>query len=257
MEARRRIFIVLAVLAAALVAGAVVAGAQGSMRLPVLIVGGAVAVAAAILVGIVIATKAARSSRGKASERRSTGDETADRLGLAYEEKPAKGFHQQFGPLPGIPNGGDVRHALRGRFEDRSLCIFQHTYVVNTGQAVVPVNHTAYVFSAPAWPAVTVTRRRGLGPLLFRLGRRRGLLLDDEAFNAAMKVKTDDEDFAITLLHPEMQAFIARKPTVTWHVHAGHVAMIYNGALKLDRIGASLDRARQFWTLVPEELANW
>ena len=33
--------------------------------------------------------------------------------------------------------------------------------------------------------------------------------------------------------------------------------MIYNGALRADRIDASLDRLRAFWKLVPAELAAW
>lgn len=211
----------------------------------------------AIIAAFVVLVLALRARRGSATKRdASPVESTATRLGLAYEKR-ADDFHRQFGPLPGIPGNGKVRHVLSGTLGEHPLTVFQHTYVVNTGQGVFPVHHTAYVTDAPPWPSLTVSRRNVFGRLLLRVGVRRGLLLEDHVFNAAMRIRTDDEDFTLTLLHPEMQAFLAEKPSVTWRVHPGRCAMIYGGALRSDRIERSLERFGRFWTLVPPELMAW
>ena len=186
-----------------------------------------------------------------------TGEKTAARLGLTYRKSAPDGFHRAFGPLPGIPRGGSVRHILTGSLAGRALTVFQHSYVIHTGQAPVPVYHTVYVTNAPDWPGLTVAPRRLVGRLLYRLGRRPDVLLENETFNALRKVKADDPDFALTVLHPDMQTFLIEKSSTTWRIHAGCVALIYGGSLKFDRMDASLDRLRTFWTLVPDELDAW
>jgi hypothetical protein len=129
--------------------------------------------------------------------------------------------------------------------------------MIHTGQASVPIYHVACATEAPHWPAVTIAPRKGWTRLLDRLLRRRRLLLEDEAFNAAFTVKTEDEDFALTLLHPEMQRFLASHRRVAWRVNPGWLALVYSGTMKFDRLEASLDRLREFWSLVPEELEAW
>ena len=104
---------------------------------------------------------------------------------------------------------------------------------------------------------VTIAPRRGLRHLLYRLGLRRGLLLEDEEFNLAFRIRTDDEEFALTLLHPDLQRFLREHDRITWHVHAGRAAMIYGGATKFDRLEASVDRFCRFWEVVPRELEDW
>ena len=70
-------------------------------------------------------------------------------------------------------------------------------------------------------------------------------------------VGADDEAFAVTLLSPEMQSFLLEKPEVRWRIRNGEVCLIYSGDLKPARIGASIDRLRRFWSLVPPELDAW
>jgi hypothetical protein len=59
-------------------------------------------------------------------------------------------------------------------------------------------------------------------------------------------VDAEDEDFAILLLSPEMQAFLLQKRSVDWS--AGHclVELFYRGRLRRSRIPQSLDRLRRF-----------
>ena len=83
------------------------------------------------------------------------------------------------------------------------------------------------------------------------------LLLEDARFNHRFKIRTHDDDFAITLLTPEMQTFMLTKTTVRWRLGAGHVCLVYGGKLKPARMEASLDRLRGFWSNVPVELESW
>ena len=94
-----------------------------------------------------------------------------------------------------------------GAWEGRGLTIFQHHYHVHTGQAPIPVYHTVYVTDAPPWPFLNVVRRNVVSRLLYRLGRRSGLQLEDDEFNATRSVTADDEDFALTLLAPTCSGF--------------------------------------------------
>ena len=48
---------------------------------------------------------------------------------------------------------------MAGAWEGRGLTIFQHHYLVHTGQAPIPVYHTVYVTDAPPWPFLNVVRR--------------------------------------------------------------------------------------------------
>ncbi len=207
-----------------------------------------------VVAGIVFFVRLRRRGRTQTP----AGEKTAARLGLTYRKSPpSDGFHRKFGPLPGIPRGGSVRHVLTGSLAGRALTIFQHSYVIHTGQAPVPVYHTVYITNAPDWPGLTVAPRQLVGRLLYRLGRRPEVLLENESFNALRKVKADDPDFALTILHPDMQTFLIEKSSTTWRIHAGCVALIYGGPLKFDRMDASLDRLRTFWALVPQELDAW
>ena len=252
---QRRPAVVLTVLGAAAVAGGLVLLAQrgslGSRQWPVMAAIGGLAV---ILLAIVLITKV---RRGRPASPRTSAGSAAERLGLQYRAKAEAKYHARFAPLPSIPTGGDVRHLLSGPWDGRALTIFQHAYQVHTGQAPIPVYHTVYITDAPPWPHLTVTRRNLLGRILFRLGRRPGLLLDEDDFNAAMKVTTDDEDFALILLGPDLQRFLVAKPSVAWSIQPGRVAMIYPGSLRPDRIDASLERLMAFWELVPADLEAW
>jgi len=255
MAKRRATLVILVILGAAIAAVMTLAisgrgspAAAAGILVPALIL--------AVVVGLVTALKRRRAA-STAPAAPAGPEQLAAKLGLAYLDKGVKGFHHDLGPLPGIPRGGDIRHVMTGTMHGRDLLVFQHTYVVNTGQAVIPVHHTVLTTPAPPWPVVTVLPRRGLRALAYRLGLRRGLLLEDEAFNLAFRIRTDDEEFALTLLDPDLQQFLREHVRITWHVHAGRAAMIYGGAVKVDRLEASLDRLRRFWENVPRELEDW
>jgi len=257
MQSQRRNLIVIAILGAAFAAGVVLFLARGGGAL---LSGPAVAivvVAVAVVTGAVVLIATVVRRRGRHAGISPT--EMAAQFDLTYQAKAESAFHQQFGKLPGIPSGrgGKVEHVFVGRIAGRLITAFQHLYITMAGQTPVPVYHTVLVLATRPWPALTVRRRGALGRLFYRMGVRRGLQLENEAFNLGMRVTTADPDFAVLILGPEMQRFLLDSPAVTWHIDHGRVAAISNGRMRFDRIGDSLDRMRRFWDLVPSELEAW
>ncbi|MCZ6811270.1 MAG: hypothetical protein O7D97_04635 [Planctomycetota bacterium] len=183
--------------------------------------------------------------------------DVAESLGLTYRKKADREFVKSYSDLPGIRSSGSVMHLLTGELDERLVTIFQHTYMIYTPQAPVPIIHSVYAVEGPQWPMLRVAPRPFWARLARRLGWRAGMELDLPQFNAAFKVTTDDEDFALTLLCPEMQHFMMDKRNVRWYVGRGRVCLIYSGSLKPPRITESLDRLRRFWSLVPPELEAW
>ena len=214
-------------------------------------------VLAALGVIIVLAIVAAAASTARRRRQQADTQRVVEQLGLQYEPKSREALHRRFAPMPGIPRSGTVAHVLRGDLDGREFIAFQHMYMVHTGQASVPVHHTVYTTAAPQWPCVTVRPRGVLSRLVRRFGAGQSFVLEDPAFNHAFRVVTDDEDFALLLLHPQMQQFMMSHRKVSWQVNPGAVAMVYPGTMKFDRISASIDRLRSFWQLVPDELDAW
>jgi len=194
--------------------------------------------------------------RGKAGKTGSRGLE-AQRLGFTYTGKGDTEFRARFNFLVAVPRGASIRHIYEGSLDGRPLEVFQSSYMVFTGQVMVQISHTIYTVEAPAWPATQIAARNWFGRLFRKLGRPTGLQLDDPEFNRRFRLKTDDEDFAIALLSPDMQAFMLSKMSVKWRITAGRLFMIYSGTLKADRMEVSLQRLRRFWELVPTELEAW
>lgn len=192
------------------------------------------------------------AARGK-----SAAEDVAQRHGLRYRARGDKDFVGRYRDLRQVPRGASIRSIFEGDLDGRALTAFQVTYQVYTGQGTFPVSHTVYATDAPSWPHTLVRPRGWMGRLARRLGRRSGLELESAEFNLYFKVTTGDEGFAIALMSPAMQAFMLVKTNVRWRIDPGRVCLIYGGALKLDRMDASLERLRRFWALVTPELEAW
>lgn len=220
---------------------------------------GALSRAAPFLAPVILAPLSWMIARAIGSGRRAIrkASEKAQELGLSYEPKTGTNFTRAFAFLPEIKSISTANHIMRGELAGRGLTVFQSTYRVHTGQSVAYVSHTIYASEAPHWPKVHIVPRVGLRRLFFALGRRSGLLLDDPTFNANFRVRTDDEDFAITLLTPSLQRFMLGKRRVAWRIGHGHVCLVYPGNLHPDRMEASLARLEGFWSHVARELESF
>ncbi len=212
------------------------------------------AVLVSAILGVAMWVVISRRSKGP---RRASRELKAQEFGLTYKGKGDKEFRARFSFLAAVPRGASIRHVYEGSLDGRPIEVFQSSYMVSTGQAMVQISHTIYAVEAPAWPATQIAARNWFARLFRKIGRPTGLELDDPEFNRRFRLKTDDEDFAIALLSPEMQAFMLSKTAVKWRIASGLLCMIYNGPLNADRMEASLQRLQRFWELVPTELEAW
>jgi hypothetical protein len=251
---RAALTIILGILVAAGLVAFVVARRGGT--LPGAQVWVAVAVVGMGVVALVM-IGAARLNRGAGARAGAAVAEAAERLGLSYLAEADKEFRSRFGDLPEVPGSARIRHVLEGELDGRALVIFESSYMVYTGQTTMQVANTVYAVASPDWPVTHVTPRGVLSRLFVALGVGTGLRLENPQFNARFAVLTDDEDFAVALLGPDMQTFMLTKARVRWRVGHGRVCLVYPGSLKPARVTVSLDRMRAFWTWVPRELEAW
>ena len=124
----------------------------------------------------------------------------------------------------------------------------------------IPMAYVAecyYSMPAPDWPKVQIQARRGFAKFWFRFGKRSGIMVDDDSLNAAFKVTSKDEEFAIMLLSPHLQSFILEKRSVDWSVGNGTLKLWYRGKLRKILIQHSLNRLSKFQGLIAEELFDW
>lgn len=148
--------------------------------------------------------------------------------------------------------------ALTRSIDDDTVEIFERTVMIpNPAIGMIPtpmVTETFYVLAAPNWPKVRIRARRGLSRWIKRLRRNTGLSFEDEQLNTAYRVEAEDDDFAIRLLTPQMQAFLLEKTTVDWSAGHGEIKLFYRGGLKKGRVDASLERLRRFRDLIDPAL---
>ena len=211
------------------------------------------------VVGSFVSVAAIRGVRRSKRNRPRLGraETAANELGLSYLAKADKSFRSQFGELAELPRNATVKHVMRGEFDGRPITIFESSYMMYTGQAFIQIAYTVYGVETADWPTTHITRRNWFSRLALKLGRQSGFLLDNPQFNARFKVRTESEDFAVALLSPQMQTFMLTKTNLRWRIKDSRVCLCYSGTLKPARMAASLDRMRQFWSLVPEELEGW
>lgn len=178
-------------------------------------------------------------------------------LGLMPIPKPGKDLLKHFADLGVIHRSGSIKHAMHGMLGERRLMIFQHTYHVHTGQANIPIVNTLFATTSPRWPEMRITHRGFWSHVALKFGYGRGVQVESGAFNRAFKVSCADEDFAITLLSPDLQAFLLEADGERWTLSGGEVCLLQRSALRFDRLGPATERLKRFWSLVPRELEAW
>ena len=147
---------------------------------------------------------------------------------------------------------------LTRSIDDTPVEIFERTVMIpNPAIGMVPtpmVSETIYVLAAPDWPKVRIRARRGPSRWFRWLRRNESLSFEDERLSAAYRVESEDDDFAIRLLTPDVQAFLLEKTSVDWSAGHGAIKLFYRGSLKKTRVDASLERLRRFVDLIDPAL---
>lgn len=228
--------------------------AQQSRAMPIVLI----AVAVAAIVGVIILVTAIRRWERSRNAEGMASALNIDVTDLEPIPEATKTLRARYADLPGLNKmRGTVKAAYRADLDGRRLTVFHHNFTTMAGNTPIVIDHTVYACDAPDWPTVKIAPRRLISRLAMKFGRASGLMVENERFNKTFWVGTDDEPFAVTLLSPQMQAFLLERRDLRWRIRAGEVALIYKGSLKPQRVGASIARLRRFWSLVPPELDAW
>lgn len=147
---------------------------------------------------------------------------------------------------------------MTGLLDGEVVEIFQRSAVtLNPALGMLPMQaatEVVYVVAGPDWPKVRIRARRGFARFAYRWGRRPGLMLHDERFNAAFRIYCDDAEFPSLLLNPGLQSFLLEKTTVDWSAGGGAIKLFYRGRLRKNRVDRSIERLGKFRSLIDDEL---
>jgi Tfp pilus assembly protein PilV len=118
--------------------------------------------------------------------------------------------------------------------------MIEHSYVVSTGKNSQSVYHTAACVAVPAqWGEVALSRE-GMFTKIGKLFGLKDLDLEDPAFNNAWRVRTADENFALALLSPEVQQFLAAENAPfkndSWIIGSGTLSLVLGRQLKPEEL---------------------
>jgi len=158
--------------------------------------------------------------------------------------------------LPTVHKGGEIVGLHVARVRGRESVVFEHTWTIGLVQTALKVRTVTAAVEAPSsWPAVVIRPRTGL----LRRPRRDELRLEHDQFTRRFRVRAADEDFAILLLGPELQDWLAGRSRATWQVLPGALAVTRPGRVKTDDqdVEASLAALEGFLERVPPEVFDW
>lgn len=163
------------------------------------------------------------------------------------------------GVLKKLRNGaGAIKWLAHGTLDETPLHIFEHSYTTGAGKSRQVHNNTVVSIRCPAaWPELTLAPEN----FFHRIGEMFGakdLKVEDENFNKRWRVKASNEDFAILVLSPEVQAWSMNLPTTT-RIYIGAGALIVNHPAQLNakQVAASMRHAVELWKLIPPEVREW
>jgi len=159
-------------------------------------------------------------------------------------------------PFANLP---ELRQGVRGvvwgasRVEPRAETrVMAHEFVRNDGQSTTVVKHIgASRPGAPGWPALRVTTENLGGKLARALGRHT-IRLDDPAFNDRFRVECEDEAFAVLLLTPGVQRWLAETASKheTWHIADGWLTCLRRVRRPTDEALAVAARVWEFESML-------
>ncbi len=225
------------------------------------------AVAGTLLVCALIAVVAAimYSAHRASKARRAKLEAALHALGFTFTGSPAKtdkpALFVPFAHAPQFSRGGGasgIQWAAHGTVRGTAVHLAEHMYMQSHGKGAHPVHHTAAAVACPAhWPPLSLTREHW-GHALADLVGMSDLQLDDAAFNKRWRLKCDDADFALLLLSPEAQAWLAAAPkSEAWHLAGGQLVCVWHGTVTGEAVATLAARPLELLALVPPELAAW
>lgn len=195
--------------------------------------------------------------------RRASFAHIASSLGLIADPKPVKKARIiRFAPFTALPmlrsGAKGVKSWAGGEISGRRIDFLEHAYVVSTGKSAHVVTHTAIATPcSPAWPRLSLTPRHGMAKLWASITGK-DFKVENDAFNDRWRIKTENLDFAILFLTPEVQEFLAHAPSAeTWHLGNGSLCCVIRKKIKPRVLPPMLHRVADLRNLLPGELDQW
>lgn len=248
-------FVITLVMAAVLVA--ILGGGRSGGGLPSsarwMVVGGLVFIIAVSVV-VTIVMRSASTRRAKRAFR-----DLALSREYDYSERGDPVIARAIAAAPGVRENATITHVFTGALGERAFTAYQQTHQLNFGHGSIPINSTVVSVSGFAWPTVWIEplsrwqrafRRR-------RAAREAGLPFENESFRTHFRVTSEDEDFLVVLLTPEVQAFLAHDHASAWYLTSGRLVLVTRGECNVDQLDLLLERLERFLDLVPDELEYW
>ncbi|MCG3121983.1 MAG: hypothetical protein GIKADHBN_00356 [Phycisphaerales bacterium] len=154
--------------------------------------------------------------------------------------------------------GKGVKWTARGEVDGRPVVLVEHQYTTGSGKSrQTHVHVVAATPAPPAWPDVRLTRE-GLFDKLGAVFGSKDFTVEDENFNKRWKVKTTNEDFALLVLTPQVQAWSMNLDQSTMiRIGPGAITVARRGALAADSVVGLIRRCAELANLLPVELEAW
>lgn len=175
------------------------------------------------------------------------------------DEQAAAAFFDRIGLMRDLRTGDKgVRFAGQLRADGQEITLLEHSYTSGSGKNQSTVRHAIAAVEAPAhWPELRITPE-GVFRKLAELVGQKDIQLENEEFNRRWRVKTADEDFAIVLLTPQVQARLMEWPKEYRAViGGGAIAVVASGYITAARLQQMPGLVTGLAALIPSELELW
>lgn len=184
-------------------------------------------------------------------------------LGLECVTKPPRSsraaLFAPFSTFPMLKKGHNgVKLWAGGEIDSRRIDLIEHVHIINTGKSAQAVTHTAIATPCPdSWTRLSLTPRHVFSKLWESIAGK-DFQVETPAFNDRWTIKTDNPDFALLFLTPEIQHFLADAPSAeTWHVGAGSLCWMVRKRLHPRELPPHIHRVAELRNLLPPELDYW
>lgn len=178
----------------------------------------------------------------------------AGEYGLAYRDQAEAMLLHPYLAAPPIRGDATITRVFQGCFLDRSVLVLQQTHHVSYGHGSVPVHATVLILDDLDWPTMWIEPRRGIGKWLRAARRPDEIPFEDAGFLRDFRVATEDEDFAILLLTPEVQHFMDQDRASAWYSVNGSLVLVTKGELDAVKGRLLMKRVEELFDLIPDEL---
>lgn len=150
-----------------------------------------------------------------------------------------------------------VRMIARGIIRDRDTTVVEHVHVVSTGKSAHAVYWTFAIIACPEhWPQLILSEEH-LGDKIMKLfGKDRSdVRTESKAFDDRWRVECPDQNFALLVLSPEVQAWANALPRSSRvSIGAGQINVACRAQLSAKTVDSFVDAPSTLADLLPPEL---